>query len=351
MFEHLDDPHPPPSPDRLRAAVHRTVRHRRRRRASVVGGVAVVAGLGGAAVVARDRLTPDQVEVAGLGGAPSSTTAVDGAEPRPDGPLTYLVVGTDDRPGVEGARADTIALVRVDVEAGEVRLLVVPRDLRVAWDGSDERMADVFRHAGPSGLVSVARDELGIEPDHYVEVDFVGAVDLMDALGGIRVAVDQPVRDDPTGLALAPGCQTLDGEAALALGRARHVEVLGGAPGRFEGDLARQARAFVVAAALLQAAGRVAPSDLPALVDTGLSSIAVDDSLEGRDLVALARRVGDLRLVTLGLPLDQAPDDATVLLGPGAGDVTRALVEGGAEATPVSLDGEAVVDASGLRPC
>lgn len=358
MFEHLDDPQPPPSPERVRAVVHRTVRRRRRRRASVVGGVAVVAGLGGAAVVAaRDRVTPQQVAVAGL--LPADD------RPEPGEPMTVLVVGidvadqvvgidgVDQRAEVDRQRTDTIVVLRIDPAAGEVRMLSVPRDLEVSIPGRErpDRVNTAFESGGPTALIDVLRSELGIEVDHYVQVDFAGAVSVMDALGGIRVAVDRPIRDEPTGLDLAAGCQTLDGGAALALGRARHVAVDGTSPGPFEGDLARQARSMVVAAALLQAAGRVAPSDVPALVETGLSSIVVDDSLELRDLVAVARRVGDLRLVTLGLPLEAAADITALRLGPGAAEVTATLVEGGNRPAPLTIGGQPVQEASGLRPC
>ncbi|HMJ78161.1 MAG TPA: LCP family protein, partial [Iamia sp.] len=302
MFTHLDDPQPPPPSGPLRAAVLRRVRRRRQRRAAVVGGVASVAALGvGAVAAVRDRVTPEQVEIAGLAEDPPA-----GGEP-----VTILVVGVDGpRPDIEGSRAeltDTIAVVRLDPAAGEMRMLTVPRDLAVDGSVIRQPIRSVLADDGPDGLIEVVRTELGIEVDHYVQVDFPGAVELVDAVGGIRVEVDQPVRDQSAGLELAAGCQALDGAGALRLGRARHVEVQQ-ADGGWRADgfsaLGRDLRGAAVAAALLQAAGRVGPSDLPALAVTGLRSVTVDDAVDTADVERWARQAGSARFVPMGLPVD-----------------------------------------------
>ncbi len=71
---------------------------------------------------------------------------------------------------------------------------------------------------------------LGIPIDHYVLVDFAGFVDLVDALGGVRVTVTEamdvgfsPAKEgeDPVRITVEPGIRVLDGHQALAYVRNR----------------------------------------------------------------------------------------------------------------------------------
>lgn len=364
MFEHLDDPTPYVPAPGLRAAVRGQVRRRRRRRVAVAGGVASVVALGvGTVATARARLEPERIDVGGLADEDGPTS--DGDEPDQAGdPVTVLVVGVDgaQEHGDDGEmsersrRTDTMALVRLDPEAGEVRLLGIPRDLAFDALPAPGRINGAYEQGGPHLLVETITDELGVEVDHYVQVDFAGAVELVDALGGIRVAVDRPLRDEQTGTALAAGCQTLDGRETLGLGRSRMGEVQHD-DGTWVHDatavLGRDQRGAAVAAALLQAAGRVGVEDLPALVREGMGSITVDADLRTDDLVAWARAARDDRFVPLGLPvrLDDVGRVSVLRLDEGAAAVVTAFVDGGSDPVPALSDGEPVLEPSGLRPC
>jgi LCP family protein required for cell wall assembly len=365
MFEHLDDPQPYTPPAGLQATVRGRVRRRRRRRVAVAGGVASVAALGvGSVLAVRDRLEPQRIEVGGLATEPDGADAVTvrGPDPVREGePVTVLVVGVDETRPAGGSeplgtkRSDTIALVRIDPEAGEVRLLTVPRDLTVEGAPAPGRINTVFADGGPEALVRAIDTELGIPVDHYVEVDFAGAIALVDAIGGVRVAVDRPMRDR-AGAVLDAGCQELDGAATLGLGRARMVEVQqddGSWAVDPTGGIGRETRGAVVAAALLQAAGRIGVGDLPALVETGLGMITVDDGLDVDDLERWARDARDDRFVPLGLPVTSAVIDRheVLRLDDGAAAVVAAFQDGGTDPVPVVADGTPVTEATGLRPC
>lgn len=363
MFEHLDDPEGPLPSGPLRTAVLGRVRRRRQRRAAVVGGVAAVAVVGaGALVAARDRVTPEQVDVGGLATEPDGVGVLETDDLGPDDPMTYLLVGTDGAGplvGTDGAGpdeagyADTIVLARVEPGLGELRLLPVPRDLLVEWEGEHVRINTLLAAGGPSALVRVIDEQLGVPVHHYVQVDFAGAVELVDAVDGIRVAVDHPVRDERTGLALEEGCHALDGEEVLALGRSRFFEYRADGTWRVDptSDLGRQRRVSVVAAALLQAVGRIGLSDLPAVVDAGLGAVITDDSLGAEDVVGLARRVRGYRLVTLALPVGEviAPGGAVMVeLAPGADDTVAALH---GEAPSPEPGQDTMLPAYTLSPC
>ncbi|HRE01176.1 MAG TPA: LCP family protein, partial [Ilumatobacteraceae bacterium] len=77
---------------------------------------------------------------------------------------------------------------------------------------------------GPATLVRTVQD-LGIPVHHYVEVDFQGFKQLVDAIGGVRIGFWKPARDEHTGLYIAEsGYHLLDGVQALAYARSRYYE-------------------------------------------------------------------------------------------------------------------------------
>jgi LCP family protein required for cell wall assembly len=338
MFEHLDDPAGfTPDAGLREAAVARGRRLRSLRRLAAVGaGVTLLlatVGVAGGLYVARRDAAIDRVDVA--------------TEPSPDGATNVLLVGTDGRPGVEGARADAIAVLRIEPD-GSMRLLSIPRDLVDPRTGRRLAFGTAAGDAGGGGgglhgLVDVVHHLTGIPVDHYVELGLAGFVDVVDAIGGLRLAVDVPLRDRGTGLDLHPSaCATLDGETALALVRARSID------GDTSGDLGRMARTqLVVAAAASQLAAR--DESAPAMADR-LSRIladhaVVDDRLSIARMVELARTVLDgPGLVETGtLPLLLDPADTALRLAPDAEVVLRRF------GAPASHDVAAAGGAGGGR--
>jgi LCP family protein required for cell wall assembly len=150
------------------------------------------------------------------------------------GDLTFLVVGSDSREGLDdlrffgrakGERGDVIMLVRLDRAGGQARLLSVPRDLWVDIPGHGEgKINAAFSYGGPTLMVQTIRENLGIEVNHYVEVDFSGFIALVNQLGGIEMTFPYAARDMKSGLSLDAGTQILDGEQALAYARSRKYE-------------------------------------------------------------------------------------------------------------------------------
>jgi hypothetical protein len=67
----------------------------------------------------------------------------------------------------------------------------------------------------------------GIDISHYLEVDFKSFQEVVDAIGNVRVYLPGRTRDLETGLSTpyGAGCYALDGGAALAYVRARHLQV------------------------------------------------------------------------------------------------------------------------------
>ncbi|WP_117237134.1 LCP family protein [Thermus sediminis] len=153
-----------------------------------------------------------------------------GAFPAPGGlkePLTLLVYGSSPeylghhRRAPERFRglADAILLVRLDPEARRVVALSIPRDVWVNLPGYGWRRVNAANPLGGPELMkeAVAR-VVGVRPDRYVAVSLEALRALVDALGGVEVCVERPMRyrDRAAGLEidLEPGCRRLSGEEA-----------------------------------------------------------------------------------------------------------------------------------------
>ena len=150
---------------------------------------------------------------------------------------TLLVVGIDDRSlapegttdfgelGDEhGARADLIlALHR---QGGQIRAASIPRDLvvEVAPHEYDRRATSWLR--GPPAFVDGLCRSLAMPVDHVVVVNLRGFVTLVDAVGGVDVTLEHPLRDEHAHIDLPAGTQRLDGRTALGFVRSRQGEIL-----------------------------------------------------------------------------------------------------------------------------
>jgi LCP family protein required for cell wall assembly len=160
-------------------------------------------------------------------------------EPREQKGTTYLLVGSDSREGLtrkqeleygvgkgEGRRTDSILLLHTG--AGPNLLMSIPRDSLVDIPGYGIRKINAaFAYGGPKLLVRTIEKSTGIRVDDYVEIGFAGFVDVVDAVGGIRICPKQAMNDPLAGLHVKAGCQHADGRKALGYARSRHTSGLG----------------------------------------------------------------------------------------------------------------------------
>jgi LCP family protein required for cell wall assembly len=131
-----------------------------------------------------------------------------------------------DRQGA-GERSDTIMMWRVNPTTRQVAILSFPRDLWLKIDGrsSKGRINEAYQRDDPQRLINTIQQNFGIETDHFVQVDFCAFKELVDAVDGVAVPFETPVRDGATGLAVPEaGCFTFSGEHALAYVRSRKME-------------------------------------------------------------------------------------------------------------------------------
>lgn len=109
-------------------------------------------------------------------------------------------------------------LARVDTETGTVHLVSVPRDMMVEIeDHGTQKINAALAFGGPAGAVRALSAFAGVPITHYVELRFEQLVELVDRLGGVTVDVPEGFTSDTSGITLAAGTQTLNGEEAPRL--------------------------------------------------------------------------------------------------------------------------------------
>ena len=224
-------------------------------------------------------------------------------------PTNYLIVGTDSRDGLDPSDpdsggflgdtgcecTDTIMVLRLDPKEGTANILSFPRDLYVPIAGTGETSRINTAHAkGVQVLIDTIQQNFGIPINHYVEIDFVGFEELVDAVGGVPMWFDAPVRDAHTGLSIpAAECQVLDGETARRFVRSRYLEYQdddGDWQPDGTADLGRITRQQIfirraIAKAVSQ--GLTNPITLNDLVASGVTSVQLDGGLSAGDLLAV----------------------------------------------------------------
>src|SRR5205085_9602567 len=247
--------------------------------------------------------------------------------------MNVLLVGSDSRDRLEGKealqagkgtvsgqRSDTIMVLHIDPAQEQAAILSIPRDLYVpiAGEGYSDRVNAAFSLAGAQGLIETIQQSLGITINHYVEVDFVGFKDIVDAVGGVKLYLPAWVRDFTSGLDLhETGCVDVDGTQGLAWVRSRNFEILqpDGLTWATDptADLGRIQRQQDFIRRMLKkalTAGLTNPLKLNKLLGIGVRDVTLDETLSTKDITTLARRFNNLDANSVALlTLPTTPDD------------------------------------------
>ena len=176
-----------------------------------------------------------------------------------DGRYTILLLGGDAGEDRIGLRPDSMTLVSIDAASGAVSMVGIPRNLYNApfregsplWDawpngfncGDDCLLAYLYPWAaehpelypdaeeqGTTPALEAMRDAVegvtGLPVQFTVLIDMAGFESLVDALGGVVVTVDEPVKlginGGPVIGTIAAGEQRMNGYTALWYARSRY---------------------------------------------------------------------------------------------------------------------------------
>ena len=174
-------------------------------------------------------------------------------------PISFLLLGADtgtaEEERTETGRSDTIIVCTVNPNTKTTTLLSIPRDSYAEIVGySDvydyygdyyDKMNHAYAFGGTEMSINTVQEFLNVPIDYYVEVNFDGLVDIVDAVGGIEIT--SPLTFDFYGPQFIEGeTRILTGFEALQFARMRKQDP--------DGDLGRQARQQMVIKAILDKA-------------------------------------------------------------------------------------------------
>ena len=202
----------------------------------------------------------------------------------------YLLVGSDSRAGltseeasrlgtggsnIEGKRTDSIMILHLP-DSGGPTLVSVPRDSWVAVPGHRRNKINAsYAIGGPKLLMETVEQSTGLRMDGYMEIGFGGFANVVDAVGGVRMCLERPMKDEKAHIDLPAGCQDLDGKNALGYVRARYSDPLG--------DLGRVTRQRQFLSALMNKVASpgnlLVPWNLKGVGESGAQGLAVDNDM------------------------------------------------------------------------
>lgn len=180
-------------------------------------------------------------------------------------------------------RSDSMMLVRIDPENKKATMVSLHRDTMINMGQYGAQKLNAAHSLGGSAYtVQVVSEMAGVPISHYAEIDFDGFRDIVDALGGVEVDVPMEINDSMAGGHVDAGLQTLTGDQALILCRARHAYDDYG-----DGDRYRAANQRLVLAAI---AKKILASDPVTMVNTveALSRYITTD-FDVSEIVSLAQ--------------------------------------------------------------
>jgi LCP family protein required for cell wall assembly len=240
-----------------------------------------------------------------------------------------LIVGSDTREGLSreeikrlrvggtdvaaGKRSDTMLLIHISKKRDKAAIISIPRDsyaLIPEHNNSQGKLIPAayskinssYNWGGAPLLIETLENMSGIRIDHYVELNFVGFVRMVDALGGVEICTKKDIDDPKSHLTLPAGKHVLDGVDSLKFVRTRVFDGLG--------DLGRMKRQQEFASAMLRKATSAGvllnPVKMVDFINSALDSVVTDKGLSQGDLLTLGKQLRNLsasNVRTLTIPL------------------------------------------------
>jgi len=272
---------------------------------------------------------------AGLGRITAAIPRVDafaGLENRPkkeSSAVNYLIVGSDTREGLSreeikrlrvggtdvaaGKRSDTMLLIHISKKRDKAAIISIPRDSYALIPEHNNAQGKVipaayskinsaYNWGGAPLLIETLESMSDLRIDHYVELNFVGFVRMVDALGGVEICTKKDINDPKSHLTLPAGTHVLDGIDSLKFVRTRVFDGLG--------DLGRMKRQQEFAGAMLRKATSAGvllnPVKMVDFINSALDSVVTDEGLSQGDLLTLGKQLRNLsasNVRTLTIPL------------------------------------------------
>ncbi len=244
--------------------------------------------------------------------------------------INVLLTGIDSSEIRSHALTDTLIVVSVDPETGDVAMVSFPRDIarfrmangKLYAKKINSLMSEANKDPAAypdGGLPTLIRELgflLGVPIHYYAAVDLTGFAKLIDAVGGVTIDNPRSINDPSyggwtdgrIGFRLSAGVHHLDGETALAYARSRK------GAGDSDFTRARRQQQLLVALRARLTDPALLPR-LPEIIEAGSNTLRTNFPRERlQEMLAVGRAMEDeegIRRVVLGPPYAKNPPAGT----------------------------------------
>lgn len=261
-------------------------------------------------------------------GVGNSSSAALGDNVRPedlntegDGRLNVLMLGRGGTENEAPDLTDTLLIASIDLKNQNTALFSVPRDMWVTANGSSMKINAVFATSkqaaqykgksdgeaedeGVRSAIAAVRNVAGVPIHKYVLTDYKAFRDVVNALGGVDINVEESIYDGFTGWSFKAGQQTMNGDKALQYARTRH--------GSARGDFDRNQNQRQLLVAMRQKATSTGivtnPVRLNSLANAVQKNIRTDLTVdEAKTLFNKTKNMADSSIVSLDLAKEDEP--------------------------------------------
>ena len=223
-----------------------------------------------------------------------------------DGYINILLLGVDSRDmsNIKGTRSDMIMIASINKETNDVKLTSVYRDafLKLGDTSTYDKITHACVYGGPEMTMKSLNQAMDLNITNYAIVNFKAVADLVDAIGGITVDVQQGeiyqlnkytkatarnIGRKNYNLVKEPGVQTLEGVQAVSYGRIRKG---------VGDDFKRTERMRIVVSKVFEKAKTMTFGDLKKIIDMMVPQVKTN--LTMNDILALGVRLPQYNIST-----------------------------------------------------
>lgn len=181
----------------------------------------------------------------------------------------------------ENNRSDCIMLISINNDTKEVKIVSVYRD---TYLNIEDYGLDKITHAHAYGKVPLALSTINTNLDlnitKYITVDFEAVINIVDAIGGVKIEVTNKEASQISGINGA-GIHNLTGKQALQYGRIRTID----------NDYARTERMRTVVIKVFEKAKELSYTEIYSLIDKMLPEITTN--ITQTEILAYVAKIAD----------------------------------------------------------
>jgi len=228
-----------------------------------------------------------------------------------EGYTTIVLFGGDSREGNLGAgtHADTMMVVSIDDKTKEIKIVSVYRDMLARQeDGEIKKANNGYFRGGPEGAINMLNNNLDLDIQDYVTVDFAVVADAVDLVGGIDVELTEAEATELNNVLVeskqvtgkeadnvTAGQQHINGVQALAYSRMRY---------NVGGDYARTDRQRIVVQKMMEKVKKTDLFTLNSMIDEIFPKVSTSFTM--KDIMKLAAGLARYNLGdTSGYPFEK----------------------------------------------